>query len=216
MKTKLEKAYLLGMKNAKEAVSSVPDWVLTDSDFLDSYHHGFEDQIEGVSELRREKMRHAENFALGQRFEIAEGFGNGITLHAVTGDPTDVLLNINRGAEVKSPFGLPVFQDEDSATEYATRKRLGVFSFKIVPVSWEMYDDGAPIGSPEEIERLIEFKTRDIKAYYENLKKVQGMDHSFADLAIQDYEKTFRRLYEESYTAFADDWMASGLGEETD
>ena len=74
----------------------------------------------------------------------------------------------------------------------------------------------SPENNAEEIERLIEFKTRDIKAYYENLKKVQGMDHSFADLAIQDYEKTFRRLYEESYAAFADDWMASGLGEETD
>jgi len=216
MTTRIGRAFDLGMKNAKESIPSIPDWILTDPDCLESYRNGFEDQKEAVTAHREKKTRDSDNHAHGQRCELDLSFKGGITLHAVTGDPTDVVLNIDRGTSAESPFGLPVFRDEDSATDYATRKRLGVFTFNIIPVSWEMYDDGAPIGSPEEVERLIEFKTRDIKVYYENLKKVQGMDHSFADLAIQDYEKTFRRLYEESYTAFADDWMESGLGEETD
>ena len=211
--TRHARAYDLGMANAKSATSSIPDWIVTDPDSLEAYRNGFEDQRDNVEAHRKEKATDSENYAFGQRCEIQEGFGDGITLHAVTGDPMDVVLNIDRGTNVDSPFGLPVFRDEDAAEDYATRKRLGVFSFRIVPLSWELCDDGAPIGSPEEIERLIEFKTRGLRAYYSNLKSIEGVDSSFADIAVKDYENTFRRLYEESYAAFADDWIESGLGE---
>ena len=219
MTTKIGRAFDLGMKNAKESIPSIPDWILTDPDSLEAYRNGFEDQRDNVEVHRKEKAADSENYAFGQRCEIQEGFGDGVTLHAVTGDPMDVVLNIDRGTNVDSPFGLPVFRDEDAAADYATRKRLGVFSFRIVPVSWELCDDGAPIGSPEEIERLIAFKTRDIRTYYSNLQNTKGADAaigSLADLAIHDYENNFRRLYEESYSAFADDWVSSGLCEEID
>ena len=210
---KLDRAYSFGLKSAKNSFTRIPDWVLTDPECLSHYQGGFDDQKIKLEE-HREVMRHkTEMHEDASREEITEAFGPDITLYAVTRDPMDVVLNINRGTRVDSPFGLPVFKDEDEAMNHASRQRLGVFSFKIVPQYWEMFDDDAPIGSPEQIERLIEFKTRDIKAYYTNLKNIDAVDHSVADIAIKDYESMFKRLYEESYSAFADDWMASGLSE---
>lgn len=210
---KLTRAYSFGLKSARNSFNHIPDWILTDPECLSYYQGGFDDQKIKLAE-HREIMRHKmENAVETSRQEIKEAFGPDITLYAVTGDPMDVVLNINRGTRVDSPFGLPVFKDEDEAINHASRQRLGVFSFKIVPQYWEMFEDNAPVGSPKQIERLIEFKTRDIRAYYTNLKNINAVDHSVADIAIQDYESVFKRLYEESYSAFADDWMASGLSE---